>query len=355
MHSLRDAHEWLESEKRDADVAAVGNVLDFRLRATPAAYRIPLDLENIEELFSLAAAGGNNLTNDICRAIAATIEFAEWRKQAPRTRFTIQSRLKIPTLPEAVLDPKLRSGEGQGGINAEALTYNFVLAGLTGLLNEPRPRAMNTFISFNYDLVVEDALTALCVPFSYGFRPKTYSLHATAKRLALRHSAVVSLLKLHGSTNWAYPGKRLGKLTVYGSYKDVREEKLVPHLVPPTWRKTFDGAFSHVWEEALRKISSATRLVIIGFSMPPTDLHFKYLVAAGLQQNLSLREVVFVDANPAIVVERAERMFGELSRRPTVRIVHSDSMNFVSQGHFPSNMWSVGRSIDAEIQHISHY
>lgn len=352
-HFLRDAHEWLEEQGRAADVRAIGNVLDFRQKATPAAYRVKLDLENIEELFSLAAAIGDELAQDICRSIAATIEYSERRKPVPMTSHAIQSKSAIPELPEAILDPKLKEESGPGGLNASASTYNFALAAMLGKLDAPKKRATNSIISFNYDLVVEDALTDLGISFSYGFGPKSYALHESSKRFLLRRTADVPLLKLHGSINWAYPGRRLGKLTVHGSYRDVRELGLVPQLVPPTWRKTFDGALSHVWDEALRRISTATRLIVLGFSMPPTDLHFKYLMAAGLRENLSLREIVFVDQNPGAVKERAEQMFGELTRRPIVRIVHSDIMQFLTQGHLESAVWSVGRTLHPQIQHVT--
>ena len=39
--------------------------------------------------------------------------------------------------------------------------------------------------------------------------------------------------------------------------------------------------------------------------MPPTDLHFKYLLAAGLRNNISLREIAFV--NPDFDVPRKAR------------------------------------------------
>jgi hypothetical protein len=43
-------------------------------------------------------------------------------------------------------------------------TYNFVLAGLLGRLGEPRQIATNTFVSFNYDLLVDETLSKLEVP-----------------------------------------------------------------------------------------------------------------------------------------------------------------------------------------------
>jgi hypothetical protein len=54
MNRMRDAAAWLEQVgSRDREIIAIKNVLSFRLRAAAAAHRIPLNIENIEELFSL--------------------------------------------------------------------------------------------------------------------------------------------------------------------------------------------------------------------------------------------------------------------------------------------------------------
>jgi hypothetical protein len=68
-------------------------------------------------------------------------------------------------------------------------------------------------------------------------------------------------------------------------------------LVPPTWKKVFGTYLEWIWDAAVHRLNSATRIIIIGFSIPPADMHFKYLIAAGLQKNASLRQILFV--NPA--------------------------------------------------------
>ena len=52
-------------------------MLEFRLRAAAAAHRVPLNVENVEELFSLASASGDEeLANAMPLAIAATLDYA---------------------------------------------------------------------------------------------------------------------------------------------------------------------------------------------------------------------------------------------------------------------------------------
>ena len=78
MNRMRDATAWLtEHGEREREVKAIERVLAFRLRAAAAAYRIPLDIENVEELFSLASASaGQGLGEDMALAIAATLDFS---------------------------------------------------------------------------------------------------------------------------------------------------------------------------------------------------------------------------------------------------------------------------------------
>lgn len=78
MNRMRDAAAWLaEQGQREREVKAIERVLAFRLRAAAAAYRVPMDIENVEELFSLASASARQaLGEDMALAIAATLDFS---------------------------------------------------------------------------------------------------------------------------------------------------------------------------------------------------------------------------------------------------------------------------------------
>src|SRR5438067_802905 len=78
LERMGDSVEWLLSRRRKREAIAIQNVFDFRLRAAGAAYRAQINVENIEELFSLASASeGDARADDVTTAIAATIDFAE--------------------------------------------------------------------------------------------------------------------------------------------------------------------------------------------------------------------------------------------------------------------------------------
>ena len=87
MLTMRDAHPWLADNGRKSEADAIEKVLAYRLKATSAGYRVSIELENIEDLFSLAAASRDDLTKDIRNAIAATLDYCLETKPAGNLHF----------------------------------------------------------------------------------------------------------------------------------------------------------------------------------------------------------------------------------------------------------------------------
>ena len=331
---MRDSHEWLQTQGREAEAKAVSRVLEFRLAATSAAYWVNLDLENIEELFSLASASSGGMDQNVRLAIAATLDFARARQPSPRREMLIQGKSAVfkdtsdgkPLHRPRWAKPKTPRGQPTSGIAGpyDISLYAYYVARLLGMFEdvEGNPKGQNTFISFNYDTLVEEALRELEIQFCYGFKPGTVNFDPSAAREGA--DSDVHLLKLHGSVNWARPKAKRNRLTVYGDYDDVRKSGAVPELVPPTWKKVFENQMEAVWERAVERLNSATRIVIIGFSMPPTDMHFKYLIAAGLQNNISLRQILFVKPD-------AEELAGRVGVVLRKAYIDSHKIGFASE------------------------
>ena len=269
MLRLRDAHPWLISNNRGREADAVERVIQYRIQSAAAAYRIPIDLENIEELFSLADAGKDVLSKDIRVAIAATLDFCNEMHPEPTTSFECSDAGLLP--------PKWKIGN-QRPIRCIAPTYEFFVQALLGRWVGARPKS--AFITFNYDCLVEAALNGLDIPFRYGFSTEKSGAKGRNQGMARQSCEDVSVLKLHGSVNWMRPTGRSGLLNVVDTYRDVCNAEGTPELVPPTWRKLFARELVEIWKLALDELKSATRIVVLGFSMPETDLHFKYLLAA---------------------------------------------------------------------------
>jgi hypothetical protein len=297
---MRESLDWLEDEARHEERRAIEEVLRFRLQASAAAYRAVINLENIEDLFSLASASqGNSLALQVTTAIAATLDYS--LAIALPSIFELKMYDKSLIKPCPLWEPKAGcvDNDKEGIYNIPS--YHLYAGLLSGLFCEPKPRMCNTIISFNYDTVLEDALTDLGIRFDYGLPAASTKYHSSAEHI---HEAQakdpLKVLKLHGSVNWSPAVKKNNKasVTVFRSYDELRRNKGQVVLIPPTWRKTFGGSLEHVWEAALQALTQATRIVVIGFLMPPTDMHFKFLLAEGLRNNISLRQILFVNKDP---------------------------------------------------------
>ena len=315
MLAMRDASEWLESEGRYIEAKAISEVLKFRLDAASAAYRIKLDLENIEELFSLASAKSITHAKYIQLAIAATLDYKLKILKEPTVHFSAQvGNEEIPV--HWTHDAPNEAGYAQFSCPA----YEFYLKAMLGDRSIPC-RNRNTFITFNYDLLLENALRNLSIPYTYGINTQESSLDNN-----------IEVLKLHGSINWARKSNSNKSYTIFNSYNELLEAGQTPQLLPPTWRKLFSGPLLQVWDRSLRSLEQATRIIVIGFSIPPTDHHFKYLIAAGLQNNILLREIVFVDPEISHIEERAKNLFSDITRLSSVKFIQYTTSKFMSIG-----------------------
>src|SRR6266850_1358348 len=84
LYDMRSSVSWLSANKRLDELSAVREVLNFRKRAASAALRVNLNVENIEDLFSLAAASGQYpLADSVSTAIAATVAYARTTRNQP--------------------------------------------------------------------------------------------------------------------------------------------------------------------------------------------------------------------------------------------------------------------------------
>ncbi len=314
--SMRDAAVWCEDQTRAEELTAIEEVLRFRKDSSGSAYRVKLDLENIEELFSLSSAEQNNseITKSIQLAIGATLEYCRMKNRAPMVNF---GQTEHPFVD--VFGTKNAHGGGKVSL------YSAMLKRLL-----PDTAESVTFISFNYDLVVEEAITEIRKKISYGYENPDY------KNGDLYSDLGVKVLKLHGSLNSAELDD--GRPVVFKSYKELRDAGYVPNLVPPTWNKAISKNLSDVWKAANSALNNATKIFIVGFSMPATDLHFKYLLAAGLKNNISLRKIFFIDPCPfEVSKKRAEAIFSEqelVQRRVDFKACRFEELFVTPDGSF---------------------
>jgi NAD-dependent SIR2 family protein deacetylase len=197
--------------------------------------------------------------------------------------------------------------------------------------------ASTSFISTNYDTMIDNALSRL----GEGSRsaPPSWAIDYGVDFENLRQRDVwrlpvascVPLLKIHGSLNWLYcPCCNTLTLTQYKKrvrrvMNETRSTRcgacrtmMQPVIVPPTFYKDLSKAFLQaVWNRAEQVLREAQLVVFCGYSFPAADMHVKYLLKRAQLNRRS--PVTYIVANnhaskapeeKAAERSRYERFFG---------------------------------------------
>lgn len=190
-----------------------------------------------------------------------------------------------------------------------------------------------TIITFNYDLVLERSLLQVLngthfgasnplpfkrvqVEYHYPFLPPTpydvnYTPFSTRDTWGNQRSTLtegsrlvhpdastnhpiqsIELLKLHGSLN--FPHKRIDALPVQND-QTLSRSLNDPYLLPPIFNKSSGNLTSTMWKTAIERIRSAKNIVIVGYSLPATDIYMQYFLKAGVGPNRDLNRIVVFD------------------------------------------------------------
>lgn len=260
-----------------------------------ASYNSALDLNNIETVFSavdmgrligrfgvLTSEGINNLYSSIVRLIGATIDHS--------------TRLKL-------------SGQDFKLTGTYHKFINFLLEKF-----HSGNDWMASIITFNYDVALEYAL------HYKGIYPD-YHLTDQSREESL------ALLKLHGSVNWSQSedGNRISPINLSAFLSRVgfvgagKSRKLIvaehidkprgenykysnkPVIIPPSWNKSEHyNSLRPVWRKAAEVLGNAQAIYVIGFSLPETDMFFKYLFALGTYTRSIIRRFWVFDPDVGV-------------------------------------------------------
>ena len=319
--AMRHAVSWAEQENlldlRDDIVQS----LVFRKLSTSAAYRCKVDPSNIEDIFSLFDGGSTRLKNNFNRysmqkAIAATLEsrMAAYRQHKKSIKVVFQDYLET-SFSQKYIDslPNDADSTRQKIIPLYAACAA-LFANSFAMKSNSIVQPKNTIITFNYDTLLEESLEEISVPYNLGILDSDISIEHDSSNLIYRQSlSGLSILKLHGSMNWAMSykahenhqnrsssDKTYPCIRIYNTATDLFRDDahLYDQLIlePPTWNKGKSAPILQLlWDKSIEALSTATRVFIIGYSIPETDMHFKYLLASGLSNNISLEEIVIVN------------------------------------------------------------
>lgn len=165
---------------------------------------------------------------------------------------------------------------------------------LVGKLHDAKILKNITFVSTNYDIIIDNALTELYgegVDLDYGVEFRNFERPDDWKRP--RRESRIALFKPHGSLNWLFcptcneleiTPKEKGVVTrLISDFSKAAckecESVYMPLIVPPTFYKDLNNVFlSSIWNRtdiALRKVD---HIVFCGYSFPDADIHIKYLL-----------------------------------------------------------------------------
>lgn len=185
-------------------------------------------------------------------------------------------------------------------------------------------RAGDTVISFNYDALIDDSLRR----WSKGIWMADAGYGVAANSGADNWSASptpgpvtkepLKLLKPHGSLHWTNLDRDVECLDLHGRPYGQRPAKA--NVIPPTWDKAVLGnwPWKPIWKAAARSLQKARCLVVIGYSVPATDLMSQALIKSSLS-GADLRLLVVVNPD-----SEARGRVIDLARgaiRPKTRII----------------------------------
>jgi len=149
----------------------------------------------------------------------------------------------------------------------------------------------DSILTFNYDLLIEESFrtTNVWTPIGgygdavHGVRSEWCTKWLKDRGATNSTRAKIRLLKLHGSVNWALYNNRQIKLKDRPFVVRTRRKSAVfetVSILPPGWNKRIDrNPYRQLWREARLKMEQCKTMIIIGYSLPETDLLAKALFA----------------------------------------------------------------------------
>jgi len=301
-----------DSDLNDYERDAFKEVFAFKRRVAQAREKVVIDLDDIEQLFGMVEMSCRlgkapySLRDSTVYLIAKTLQLATARGLQSRPHLNFLSNKEMLAgvggeLPIGFSPVLWSSSEGEKQFRVDIYTYFGAL--IAGLLDDrtKRKARTDTVITFNYDLVCDHALERI------GVKPN-YHLPEELTGLVPEPAPGCSVLKLHGSTNWGICRCKKSIVVLPEKVTDHPDElrtmicpkcggrQYQPLLVPPSWDKNeYREVMESVWKRAIQELSTATRICIIGYSMPETDAYFKYLLTLGLSENPGLYRLIVVD------------------------------------------------------------
>lgn len=215
---------------------------------------LKLDLDNIEELLSIFETKRlveNNKNNPFKKLICDLL--SELSPKFESSLVTIENEVINSVYNNAIENWYFSFICSILGLDIEIFSPTEMRIARGGIRDDV------SIITFNYDIILESSLLKLD---QYGVNVEWIKKLLSEK-----------VIHLHGT---------------------IENEDTI---MPPSWNKTMPEELLFSWKMAFEKISSAQRIVVIGYSFPLTDSYFDYFLKSALAMNYDLRSVKVFDPN----------------------------------------------------------
>jgi len=242
-----------------------------------------------------------------------------------------------------VLEESLtKNREGTSSVDPKACEHHKKF--VTKIL-QPR----DAIITFNYDCVIDFSLKTWGsykwnAHYGYGFNLGPGGRNVVGHdfwqpREPSPKPETAMLYKLHGSLHFDIKGDDDSPHVKLKQrpYTKQAGGGLRFTIIPPEWHKEFDkGAFGPLWAKASEAINRADHIVLIGYSLPPTDLHSTALFRTSVRK-AGLKSLIVVNPD-----REARRRTREVLQRGL-----NDKTRILSFDHFPEflaakrDMWEI--------------
>lgn len=266
------------------------------------------------------AVGAINAARNICVSESVGTEFADARFASALPRH-LRKHVVSNGLPIAPIDSIHKVALGRCGSSLVDLASD-LLAGAKRLL------AADCSLFFEMTHVAEDKWTpyrnwlmelgtdTTIITFNYDMVLESIAEHLKMERIRARlpHEGdcdkQVDVLKLHGSLNWSYQNGIVGasndRIPVALNGGGLQPVMGTPG---PEKLKLTTNALAPLWTAAMRRISSANRVVFLGYRLPSTDAYSRRAFRDAFQSADSrIERVQIVLGPPEVSRDHAQRM-----------------------------------------------
>jgi hypothetical protein len=192
----------------------------------------------------------------------------------------------------------------------------------------------DAIISFNYDCVIDDSLRRKGQGkwnphFGYGFKlkPRGQGLSGDNNWQPVgggepKRDETIMVHKVHGSLHFTdKKGEPALKQRPYANPR-AGSGDLNFKIIPPESSKSYnEGDYGYIMKNAYRSLRKASRVVVIGYSLPPSDQHAESLFRFGIKEN-ALDSLVIV--NPDKSARGRIRSAIQKGLKPSTRVLSFD-------------------------------